>query len=70
MLKEDYEQLERLVDRLSLSDVLCGLSHVCDEKEQHLRHAWQDHRTAARWHKASCRLACCATSDEILNVDQ
>jgi hypothetical protein len=47
------EILEALIDRHGLNHVLVGLELVCEEKAEHLRINWGDHKTAAGWDSAA-----------------
>ena len=47
------EALEALIDKHGLVHVLTGLELVCEEKAEHIRHAWQDRKTAAGWDSAA-----------------
>lgn len=44
--------LESYVDRHTLLHVLTALECLCSEKAEHLRHNWQDKRSAQVWDKA------------------
>lgn len=46
------EQLESLIDRTSLQDVLNCLSGVCLGKSDHLESNWQDKASAKQWEEA------------------
>lgn len=50
---EAANQLEALVDKFSLSDVLLMLSDIAAEKAEHIRSNWQDSTTARNWDKAA-----------------
>ncbi|TYO65475.1 hypothetical protein FXV83_16195 [Bradyrhizobium hipponense] len=41
--------LEGLIDRHGLTHVVTGLSLICSEKAEHLRHNWQDGTSAKAW---------------------
>jgi hypothetical protein len=43
------EILEGLIDRHGLTHVVTGLSLICSEKAEHLRHSWQDGVSAKAW---------------------
>jgi len=47
------EQLEALIDKHSVLDILVSLELLCEEKRLHILANWQDKVTAAPWHKAS-----------------
>lgn len=46
--KELFE-LEMLIDRRGISDVLMAISEICGAKAEHIAHAWQDASLAKRW---------------------
>lgn len=46
------EQLEAIIDRTSLQDVLNCLSGVCLAKSDHLEENWQDKASAKQWEEA------------------
>lgn len=48
-IEQTKQQLEALVDRMSLSVVLEALAEICHEKAEHLRSEWQDSMTASWW---------------------
>ncbi len=50
------KELEQLVDKFGLSDVLALLSEICSEKELHIESNWQDHTLAKKWRKAELAL--------------
>lgn len=54
--QELMDQLEPLVDKCGLPDVVLALARVCNEKAEHLRHTWQDNRSARKWDTAAKRL--------------
>lgn len=45
----ERDQIEGMVDRHGLSDVLEGIMEICSEKADHLRSNWQDESTARVW---------------------
>jgi len=47
------EQLESLIDREGLDEVLTAIEQVCSDKADHVRTNWQDHKTADWWLNAS-----------------
>jgi len=59
------EQLEAMIDRASLLDVLTALECVCGEKADHIRANWQDKTTARPWATASKRIGVVARQTEI-----
>jgi hypothetical protein len=50
------DQLEAIVDKTSLSEVLEALAQVCCEKSNHLESNWQDKATAKEWLKVYDKL--------------
>ena len=42
-------QLEAMVDRVGLANVLFALEHICGAKAEHIRTNWQDRVTAKAW---------------------
>lgn len=43
--------LERLIDSQTIQQFLNQVSEICDQKSEHVAHAWQDTLTAKRWSK-------------------
>jgi hypothetical protein len=46
------EEIERLIDRVGLLDVMTAIECVCGEKADHIIYAWQDKTTAKPWRSA------------------
>jgi hypothetical protein len=46
--QEDYD-LERLIDRRGIEQVLQQISELCGAKAEHIAHNWQDTALAKRW---------------------
>jgi hypothetical protein len=44
-------ELEDMIDKSSLGDVLEMLVEICYEKADHLRHNWQDEAAAKQWER-------------------
>jgi hypothetical protein len=44
-------ELEGIVDRAGLRNVLFALEQICFAKAEHLEEAWQDERTATLWNR-------------------
>jgi hypothetical protein len=42
-------QLEAMVDKVGLSNVLYALAHIARMKADHIAINWQDHRLARSW---------------------
>jgi hypothetical protein len=57
---ELLNELEQIIDKTSLSAVLCTISEICYGKEDHLVSNWQDQDTAKQWHKAGRIVDSCA----------
>ena len=53
MMRELAAELEALIDRSSLSDVLEALEGICDEKAEHVSTNWQDRDLSNAWGKAA-----------------
>lgn len=49
----DADDLEHMLDRYTLADLLDGLATICAEKAEHVRSNWQDETTAKLWERAS-----------------
>jgi hypothetical protein len=47
------EQIESIVDREGLEEVLIAIIHICDEKAEHVAVNWQDTTTAKWWTNAA-----------------
>lgn len=50
------DDLERIVDRYSVAQVVQALCDICHEKADHLATNWQDHAAAARWQDKARKL--------------
>tara|TARA_R110002073_G_scaffold327139_1_gene507566 strand:+ start:479 stop:769 length:291 start_codon:yes stop_codon:yes gene_type:complete len=46
---KDMFELESMIDRLGMSEIMLLLVHICDEKAEHIRSNWQDEGLAKRW---------------------
>lgn len=49
-------ELEQMVDRFSVRQVVDMLSEICAEKAEHIRVNWQDFSLAARWQAKAAKL--------------
>jgi hypothetical protein len=47
------DELEALIDRIGLSNLLEDVCSVCHEKADHLRTNWQDDAAAKAWEHAA-----------------
>ncbi len=52
MNDDEKVELEKLVDRVTLSQLLATLSEICHEKAEHLEENWQDYGAAEEWIEA------------------
>lgn len=54
MTTENYtRQLEDILDRTSLQDILSALSAICADKAEHVSSNWQDEALAKAWQRAA-----------------
>jgi len=54
---EAMVQLEAMVDRVGLRNVLHALEHICGAKAYHLESNWQDKAMAKAWEHAASHVA-------------
>jgi len=54
--RSELEDLEDMIDRSSLEEVLVGLAQICYEKAEHLRSNWQDEGAARIWERDAKKL--------------
>ena len=54
---EVKDQLEAMIDKTSLNDVLEMLAEICHEKAEHLRCNWQDETAARQWERWGNRIS-------------
>jgi len=57
------DELELMIDKFGLHNVLTALEQVCQEKADHIRSAWQDRVLANAWDAAA--VACANASRKI-----
>jgi hypothetical protein len=62
------EQLEALLDKTSLHEVLDMLSEICSEKQEHVQTNWQDKNLAKAWGRCAYSTAACANEQSVLTV--
>lgn len=43
------DQLEKLIDKNSLTDVLESIARICDAKHIHIQDNWQDNGLSQKW---------------------
>lgn len=58
------EELEHLVDKTGVVDVLLALARMCNEQAEHLRCNWQDSVTAKHWDRIARTIDRCASKIE------
>ena len=51
------EDLERLIDRYDIDQVLEAISDICHMKADHIKHHWQDDKVANAWSAMGRRIA-------------
>lgn len=56
-ISETKDQLEKLMDVLTLPGLLQVAAQICEEKASHLRENWQDERAAKLWEKNAKQLS-------------
>jgi hypothetical protein len=47
--EKDVFDLETMIDRLGMAEIMLLITHICDEKAEHIRENWQDEEMAKRW---------------------
>ena len=62
------EQVEQLVDTLTLPVLLAMLGEVCEEKADHIRTNWQDEALAGFWDDAASAIVALAGRSAIWTV--
>lgn len=55
--REQLEQIEKLIDNITISQMVEMMSEICYEKAAHLRENWQDEKTAKIWDKNARQLS-------------
>jgi hypothetical protein len=56
MARNFADEIEALVDRTSVRDVLIALANVCGAKAAHIEENWQDTRLSKAWEKAAKKI--------------
>ena len=62
------DQLEELIDRYSLLDVLLAIGNVCAEKSDHVLTNWQDSDLADAWTRAMIEIDKAADHPKVHSV--
>lgn len=65
MNQADKDELEDLIDRATLSQVLDALADICGDKGEHLRSNWQDTIQAREWERMGSRLSALAYKSDV-----
>lgn len=58
-------ELESMVDKVGLANVLYALENICHGKAEHLLVNWQDAPTAKGWTREATRMRKCAMAVQI-----
>ena len=66
---EAMVQLEAMVDRVGVRNVLHALAHICGEKASHLEANWQDAEAAKVWDKAGNAIGAAANHKALSALD-
>ena len=53
--REERDELENLLDKMSVEGVINALAEICYEKEGHVMESWQDRTLASRWSKLGAK---------------
>ena len=53
---EAMNALEGMIDAAGLRNVVWALASICRDKEEHVRHVWQDEVTAKTWERDARKL--------------
>lgn len=56
MKTHELADLEDMIDKYSLSEVLAELASICYDKAEHIRQSYDDRVTARTWEKAGARV--------------
>ena len=70
--KMNEQDLEDLIDKAGLPNIIGALETICNEKADHVRSNWQDEDTARCWEKRAkglCNLYNAVSSDELSEID-
>ena len=66
MTHTERDEVEALVDRHSMYDLLAILSEVAYLKAEHVSEAWQDDKLAREWRRAGLRIDRCAAAMSVV----
>lgn len=61
-------ELEALVDRAGLGNVVECLAIICEAKAEHIRENWQDARSASVWERCARAIDRCAARVRFLGL--
>lgn len=56
MTDEERRELEAMIDRRGLSEILYALSDICSEKADHILSSYNDRSLSARWAASATRI--------------
>ncbi len=62
--EQEALDLERLIDRGGMEQVLQQVSEICGAKAQHISEAWQDAGLARRWATVEGAVGCATASSD------
>ena len=62
-------ELESMVDRVGLANVLYALAHIASAKSEHIETNWQDKLAATQWSRAARRLDTAARKASAVSVE-
>lgn len=56
--EKELFDLENLIDKRGIEDVLIAISELCGAKADHIKVNWQDMQLALRWHTLEGAVGC------------
>ena len=62
---EDFKQIESMIDRSSLADVLSHLAQICSDKAEHIRSNWDSDPQAELWEEAAEQIEDLSSNSEV-----
>jgi phosphoglycolate phosphatase-like HAD superfamily hydrolase len=63
-------ELEQLVDRHGLAEVLDAIAGICGEKAEHIRASYSDEKLGDAWDRAEIAVRNCAERSAVHNVSK
>lgn len=67
---KDAQDLETMIDRLGLYEVLSMIEAICAEKADHIRSSYDDVALAAVWDKAGAAICEASSGQAVQGVSQ